>query len=150
MLFRGGSSIEVFSKIAHLIGGPDADFVESLTHEPSKMFVASLLNVPAADLRSRVGRAEAPPSEEALDLMRSLLVYATAARPDASAALDHPFFQMYTDIDCGPTCATTFVEPGATSIPGWKELILGEITAAQQAPADLEDTTVSPAYIDEA
>lgn len=149
VLLRGADTVGQWNAITMLIGSPDAAFVEALVHQPTKVYVQSQPRRMAANLRLRVGRADAPPSEEAFGLIRSLLVYSVAARPDAPAALAHPFFKLYSDIDDGPICATPVVEPGSLTIPEWKELVLAEITAAQQAPPDLEDTTTAPGYINE-
>eukprot|EP00055_Hartaetosiga_balthica_P008078 m.28969 g.28969 ORF g.28969 m.28969 type:complete len:353 (+) comp6109_c0_seq1:223-1281(+) len=96
--FPGKSTTDQFQTIFSKLGTPPPSFLEQVPTDSVRLYIETLGEKESVPIQSYVPNC----SEEALDLLNSILVY--VGRPQAHELLEHPFFAPYREEELEIAC----------------------------------------------
>ncbi|CDW56385.1 Pkinase domain containing protein [Trichuris trichiura] len=97
---RGVVDIDQLTRIIQLVGSPSEDFLRKIQSDEARNYIRSLPKTEPKDFRQVFTGA----SENAIDLLRRMLVLDPDQRINATDALAHPYLSQFHDPDDEPVC----------------------------------------------
>ncbi|XP_029470967.1 mitogen-activated protein kinase 12 [Rhinatrema bivittatum] len=94
-LFKGNDHLDQLTEIMKVTGTPTQDFVQKLQSPDAKNYIKSLPKVQKKDFAAVLRYA----NPMAVNLLEKMLVLDPEKRITAAAALAHPYFEQFRDVD---------------------------------------------------
>ncbi|XP_067950481.1 mitogen-activated protein kinase 14A-like [Watersipora subatra] len=124
ILFPGNDHIDQLHRIMKLVGTPGREFLDRITSEEARRYIASLSSMPKRDFREFFLGA----NHQALDLLEKMLDLDADRRITAKDALAHPYLAQYHDESDEPE-AEQFddsFENADNSVADWRRAVWEE------------------------
>lgn len=102
--FKGRDYVDQLNQIIHVLGTPDEITLSRIGSARAQEYVRNLPYRPAMQFQSIFPHA----NPQAIDLLQKLLAFDPAKRIDVTAALAHPYLQIWHDPNEEPTCSVPF------------------------------------------
>uniref|UniRef100_A0A5S6R172 mitogen-activated protein kinase n=1 Tax=Trichuris muris TaxID=70415 RepID=A0A5S6R172_TRIMR len=124
-LFPGSDHIDQLTRIMELVGTPSDELLCKIQSDEARNYIRSLPKMEPKDF----GQAFMGASENAVDLLRRMLVLDPDQRITATDALAHPYLSQFHDPDDEPVCEPIDFrfEKLELSLGEWKKYVWTEI-----------------------
>ncbi|CAO3672799.1 unnamed protein product [Rhizopus stolonifer] len=103
-LFKGQDFVDQLNQILYVLGTPDDDTLSRVGSERAQVYIKGLEKFQKIPISQLYPNA----SSEALDLMEKVLTFDPVSRINVEKALEHPYFELFHDIDDEPIHPNSF------------------------------------------
>lgn len=103
-LFRSKDCVDQLNQILHILGTPDEPTLSRMGTKSAQEYIRTL----PRELPMRLPALFPDANPQAIDLLEKLLAFDPVKRIDVTAALAHPYLQIWHNPKEEPTCATSF------------------------------------------